>query len=1156
MRRRKLTLGAALGVFFVAAAVPVAGQDYRARVQGTVTDQSQGAVVGASVTLKNTATGVESNRPTDGTGHYIFDFVQPGVYTVSVEMAGFSRFNQENVVVQTRGDVTVNAQLAVGGVAETVSVSETALTLEFNTTTMAQTVTGKMLQELPLLARNPFTLVLLDPAVVNRYSTVNYRNPFYMQAANGVDVGGNTGGRNDILLDGVPIGVDSRGSYAPSMDAVQEVSIQQNSVDAEFGFSAGGNMSVSMKAGTNEYHGTGYYFGRNPVANALANRYTRSQNLVKQNIFGGTAGGPIFKNKLFTFFSYERWRKTEPREGTRTLPTDLERTGNFSQSRNGAGGLRMIYDPWTSVLDPATNTASRTPFPGNIIPATRIDRSSAIVMSDIWKPNGPGDDVTGINNYKVTYPWWTNYYNLSNRTDWNATDKFRVYARYSIFRTRLDNPNWANSPAVPSDNGGLMDSLNAAADGVYSINPTTVLNFRFGATYLEDDYDSDWAKVGEAGLAKIWPNNPWYKSYIEGIPAIYYPAVSISGKGSFGKGSTWFYRPRKYSAQGTVAKDRGRHYFKTGMAYRHSYGTSVNPNLQNWSFSPNYTANTYISPNTNLSGDAWATFLLGAIDNGSNVNFKLPQNIIRDQWGVFFQDDFKLNRKLTLNMGIRYEYETAPIEEFDRMSRYLDLSDPIPEMKANPPKMPDAVTAIRTAAPIYNGAWVFTDENNRRLYKAPKNIILPRVGVAYRVNDKMALRVGYARYAIPMVNAIGSSWYIPVDGYNATSNPLPSLQGNPRAIFSDPFPSNTNPLIPSVGKGYGRYTNLGQAAGWFQQDMKVGVNERFNFTLQRELPEGIRIDATYFFAYTRHNAAANIWGGTGSTDSTYNMTDPSLSYKYKSELDRTVANPFYLYMTPQTFPGAQRNQANVTIGSLLRPYPQYGGLSLYFWDVFDNRYQALQLKVERSFAKGFSFMMGYNYNRETSTEFFNSDDQYVKKLTWIGSNNPRHRISAVTTVDVPVGRKRKFGTNMNPILNAVVGGWSTSHMVLWQSGDFLRWGQLNVSGDPILSNPTGDQWFNTSAFSIATPYTPRTNPWQYAGLTGPGFWSWDGTVVKYFPVTERVRFELRLEAYNVLNTFMLNNPNQTVTSSLFGKCVGPRAGNYGREMQYTARIHF
>jgi hypothetical protein len=428
-----------------------------------------------------------------------------------------------------------------------------------------------------------------------------------------MDVGGSTGGRNDILMDGVSIGVDSRGSYAPPMDAVQEVSIQQNSVNAEFGFSAGGTMSVSMKSGTNEYHGTAYYFGRNPALNAVSSSVTHTKNVVRNSTWGLTAGGPIKKNKLFTFFTYEGWNNTQPQSPRiNTLPTDLERTGDFSKSLNAVGALRTIYDPWSTQFDPVTSTATRTPFPGNIIPTNRMDKTSLRFMQDVWKPNSPPDDITGSNNYKISYAWWLKYKNISDRTDWNINEKWRAYARYSIFRTRLDNPNYANSPAVTSDNGGLMDSLNAAGDIIYQATPTTVVNFRFGATYVEDDYNSEWAKVGEKGLQQFWPNNPWYAPYTKDIPAIYYPQISV-GNAGFGKSSTWFYRPRKYSYEASVAKDRRRHYMKAGWELRHSYGSSANPNLMNFSFSQGYTANTFISPNTKLSGDAWATFLLGAI---------------------------------------------------------------------------------------------------------------------------------------------------------------------------------------------------------------------------------------------------------------------------------------------------------------------------------------------------------------------------------------------------------------------------------------------------------------------------------------------------------------------------------------------------------------
>ena len=277
------------------------------------------------------------------------------------------------MLVQTRADVTVNFTLETGRArGNGQRVSAQAVALQFNTTTRELTIDRKMLMDLPVKARNPFTLALLDPAVVSRYTAE--KNPFFMWSSSQMDVGGNTSTKNDLLLDGAPIQIGPKGSYAPPMDAVQEFSVQQNSVDAEFGHSAGGTMSVSMKSGTNEIHGTAYYFGRNPALNAVVNPITRTPNFVRNHIWGGTVGGPIKKNKVFTFFTYEGWRTKEPRDAIRTMPTDLERTGDFSQSLNRSGALRTIYDPTTTVLNVATNTATRQPFPNNIIPA-KPDRS-------------------------------------------------------------------------------------------------------------------------------------------------------------------------------------------------------------------------------------------------------------------------------------------------------------------------------------------------------------------------------------------------------------------------------------------------------------------------------------------------------------------------------------------------------------------------------------------------------------------------------------------------------------------------------------------------------------------------------------------------------------------------------------------------------------
>ena len=235
-----------------------------------------------------------------------------------------------------------------------------------------------MLKDLPVLARNPFTLALLNPAVVNQYWDVAHRNPFYMWSNGGLDIGGPTGGKNEQLLDGTPLNISARGSYNAPMDAVQEVAVQQNAMDSEFGFSAGGTLNLSMKSGTNDFHGTAYYFGRNPALNALANRITRDENIIRQNIWGGTVGNPIIKNKLFNFFAYEQWISTQPSSKDRDHADRRREDRRFLAFADAAGRLQTIYDPFTTKFDPATSTVTRAAVsPDNIIPQNRIDPTAA-----------------------------------------------------------------------------------------------------------------------------------------------------------------------------------------------------------------------------------------------------------------------------------------------------------------------------------------------------------------------------------------------------------------------------------------------------------------------------------------------------------------------------------------------------------------------------------------------------------------------------------------------------------------------------------------------------------------------------------------------------------------------------------------------------------
>jgi hypothetical protein len=296
-----------------------------------------------------------------------------------------------------------------------------------------------------------------------------------------------------------------------------------------------------------------------------------------------------------------------------------------------------------------------------------------------------------------------------------------------------------------------------------------------------------------------------------------------------------------------------------------------------------------------------------------------------------------------------------------------------------------------------------------------------------------------------------------------------------------------------------------------------------------------------------------------------NMADPNLGYTYKTALDQTVPNPFYHYLTADKFPGPLRNQANVTVGSLLAPYPQYGALTQSYTGGVLDRYHALQIKVQRPMSRGFSLLLGYAYKREKSSVFFNAIDQYANHFTFqeVGmtaasnasaSPNLRHRFNAAGIYQLPVGRGRPYLTSLNRAADAIIGGWALSGELFMNSGTYLQFGQMIANGNPVISNPTKAKWFDTSVFQKALAYTPRTNPWMYPGLTGPGSFDIDATLSKSFRINERFRLELRLEAYNATNTIMWSNPNVDVTSSLFGRVTSQ--ANVCREIQYAARIHF
>jgi len=1149
-------------------------QEFRGRVQGVVTDATGASVPAAPLTLKNTGTGVESTRMSNDQGRYVFDYVDPGTYTLAAEARGFKKSIRSSILVQQRGDVTIDFKLELGTVSESITVDASPVSLELNTATRDLTIETKMVRELPSNTRNPFQLAALDPTIINRGSAIETQ-PYHHRTANEMDLGGGTKYRNDALLDGTPLIAGNKLGYTPPMGAVTEYTVQQNSVDAEFGHSAGGIVLMTMKSGTNQIHGSAYYYGRNSGLNAITDRAVQRHSDTPYWSSGGTLGMPIKKNKLFVFGVFEKIGNAQASSGTYTLPTGLEKKGDFSQSLAKDGKLRVIYDPTTTVIQGTTSV--RTPFAGNVIPAAQQDRAARKIMDNLWSATSAGDDPTLLNNFKYLNELDFHYYNYSARADYYINDKWKVFGRVSRFKTDQDQVDFTNGQdplKVRNVQGSKRNGWNIAGDSVYMLSPTMTLDVR-GAWYaVEDKRDYPALAISEGDLKNVWSNTWWRdgkSDYLAGRPLIYFPQIVVDNNnyGRLGVQNFWFQQPDGATINARVTKYFSKHYVKAGAETRWKRGNGARFYFGDFRFSTQETGKDYSKADT-ATGQAWASFLLGAINPGaSNVRYNVLQQANTEFYGFYLQDDYKLNRKLTLNLGLRYEYEGGLWDPQNRIPQRLDLNDPIPGMQAAiDPLMPADVKAKMAESTgaksyIYNGAFYFTENGNKHKTSPDKWGFMPRAGLAWRVNDKSVVRVGYGRFVVPASLAnperdtLGE---IDLGGFTPTTAAPAVLAGVPQSYLSNPFPFGLEPI---TGKSFGRYTNLGNSVSIDQYQQRTPISDRINISVQRELPGRFIADVTYFVNWvTRDQYSLNL-----------DNTDPRLSYTYKNALSAAVNNPFFNYGTPATFPGTLRNAKTVSLGSLLTPYPQYTGITQTGTDLRSARYQSFQLRGQRAFSSGFSFLATYAYVTARSQWFFDPQDEYDNKLSTYNfsvtqaggsgapsvTSDPHHRFVSAGTWDVPVGHGRHFGTGMARAADYLVGGWQVSGIYTYTSGAPLIFSSSIIapaSVRQIGQIGAGSYWFDTTGFAAQAAFTRRTNPWYYDGLNGPGFKNLDLALSKRFPIKERAHATIRLDAFNGLNGMNWATPNLSVTASDFGRTNTQLSGYYGRQLQYSVRLDF
>ena len=1137
----------------------ILAQEYRGRVQGSLADETPLAVPGAQVTLRNDATGVSVTRITGPDGRYLFDYVDPGTYTLTAELSGFATVVQRNVLVQARGDVTADVTMKVASLSETVTVETQPVAIQFNTSSKDLTLDQSFLESIPNITRNPTQLAYLSPVVRNA-GNKNETSPYHHWAGNDMDIGGGTRRRNDVLLDGTPLEAGPKVAYTPPMDAIAEFNVSTNAVDAEFGHSAGGIISMSLKSGTNAYHGTGYYVGRNADWNAVTNRVTRQHSDNTYSQTGGTLGMPLRRNSIFLFTSIESSRVTEVVPRSLTMPTALERQGDFSQSFNRDGSLRVIYDPWTSRFGP-NGQIIRDAFPGNRIPANRFDPLGAKLMSSLWAPNGAGDDRTGLNNFKYNQEFDFEYLNFSTRLDWNLSNKWKTFARVSRFVTDQVQPDFTGGVdqfKMRPAQGSKRNGWNIAADTVYTMSPTTALNVRAAYYQVEDKRDYPEMALQASDLSNLWSNS-WYQPYMDGRPILYFPEINMGNYGTYGVGSAWWQIPEGYSLHARFNKYLQRHSIKSGTEVRIKRGEAARFRYFNFAINANATANTTASPNLNQVGHPWASFMLGALENTSSAEYVPMQTSDTEMYALYVQDDFRIHEKLTLNLGLRWEYEGGLFDPDYRLPREVDLTQPVPGLQAAiDPRIPANIKAMMAESAgqnsyLYNGAYYFTDEENPRNARVSGLQLMPRVGLAWSVDRKTAVRAGYGRFYTPLmlVNENSTMGQLNLGAFSPLTPIIPAAQGVPQVTLSNPFPQG---LTPAYGKRYGTNTLLGDNVRWDEYNQRPSISDRFSFSVQRELWARTILDASYLI---------NFVGRDGYTKN-LNMMDPRLSYKYGAALQATVANPFLNYGTVDTFPGALRSRQTVAVSDLLKPYPQYLNMFQDWTNGRQSRYHTMELRAQRPFYNGLSMLAGYAYVRGSRQEFYDSVDEYDGVWTWTDVPDPRHRLNVSLVWDVPVGRDRKIGTGMHSALDAVVGGWELAGTYRYESGMYLRFNGTNNGGmiaptetPKTLGNVgAGNFWFDTTGFATIPAFTRRTNPWQYDDLKGPNYKNVDLALAKRVRLKGTSRLNFRIEAYNLLNDMNWGLPNTNITQSSFGQVSTQADAYFGRQLQYTIRVEF
>ena len=1119
-------------------AVPLAAQDARGSIVGRLTDATGAVIPSAEVRATNVATGVVASTRTNESGNYALPYLVPGIYTVTSEMQGFKRFVRENVQVRVNDVVQLNIAMEVGNVTEAVQVTAETPLLTTTEASLGQVVDERRINELPLFAGNAIDLVHLAPGTVNG-TDMRLRKAAFNNAPSQFSTDGSGNYSNEFTIDGVSNtysdGTSPRVAFSAPAASISEFRVQTSPFDAGVGHTLGSLVNVSTKGGTNDFHGSAWWWLRHSKLDApdiFQNRSGQKLPLYQDNRYGLSGGAPVYipkvyngKNKTFWHFTWEANKFGTPTPYTSTVPRAAWRNGDFSDLL-AIGATYQLYDPGT-IQPAAGGRYSRQPFPGNIVPASRLNPVGKGIMNLYPLPNAPGTN-DGRNNYFRSGKALEDYWTVIGRVDHAFSESHRMFVRFHRdFWEEDKNRSFGNDV-----NGIILNRVNRgiALDDVYVFSPSFLLNFRYGLT--QQDFPQERVSRGfdltSLGFSKNLAN--LVDPSLATLPRTAMGSLTtLSQWEGVGDGTT---SSLTHSFVGNFTWLRGNHNIRFGPEYRvyrenlNRFPAAVAPDF---SFNTTWGRGPLDNSPAPPVGAEMVALLLG-IPNGNMI--ASGSHAEQDQYlGVYVQDDFKVTRKLTVNLGLRVEYESPITERYNRsVTRfYGDQSNPIEAAaKANYARNPMPEVPVSQFRVLGGLGFAGVGGNPRGYWDSPGLAWMPRIGFAYQVRPKTVLRGGYGLfYGSIGINMTNSN----LAGFSRTTTIQPTIDNGVTFIASldNPFP---NGLDQPLGAAGGMETNLGQNISFFAQDRKQPYTQKWSFTMQQQLPQSFVVEGSYVGNRgTRLPVTRNI----NNTPAQYLSTSPVRDQTTINYLTANVPNPFF------GIAQVASQSTNTGRSRMLTPYPHFGTINFddhagYSW------YHSMQARMEKRFSKGYTMQMAYTWSKAMeAVEFLNvTDPMPYESLAGI---DRRHRLTGSGQWELPYGRKRHWGSNAHPVLNFFVGGWQLNGVYQRQSGQPLGFGQALFTGDSskigLTNSERGpERWFNTDVFYKVSNQqlanNIRTAPLRYSNIRADSQRRWDLSMIKYFHLNERMNFQFRAETFNALNEPVLRAPNTTITNSAFG----------------------